>query len=164
MSNGVLGALTLVAALGSGIVGGVFFGFSALVMKSLARLRPAQGIVAMQSINVMAIRPPLMVPFFGTALACLGLAVSSLSRWQEAWTMLRLVGSGLYVIGTIVTTMVRNVPLNTTLATVDPDSESGAAQWATYVPRWTAWNSVRTIAAIAAAAMFTVAYSVGNED
>ena len=44
--------LTLLAALGSGLIGGVFFAFSAFVMKALARLRPDQGIAAMQSINV----------------------------------------------------------------------------------------------------------------
>jgi uncharacterized membrane protein len=33
-------------------VGGIFFAFSAFVMKALDRLPPAQGIAAMQSINV----------------------------------------------------------------------------------------------------------------
>jgi len=32
MSGGFFGALTLLAALGSGLVGGVFFGFSGFVM------------------------------------------------------------------------------------------------------------------------------------
>jgi len=43
--------LTLVSALGCGLIAGVFFAFSAFVMKALARLPPAQGIAAMQSIN-----------------------------------------------------------------------------------------------------------------
>ena len=58
MSGGITFALTLIAALGSGLIGGVFFGFSGFVMKALARLRPAQGIAAMQSINVVAVTPP----------------------------------------------------------------------------------------------------------
>ena len=53
-------------------MGGVFFAFSAFVMQALARLPPAQGIAAMQSINVAAVTPPFMVALFGTALACLG--------------------------------------------------------------------------------------------
>jgi hypothetical protein len=43
--------LTFVSALGCGLVAGIFFTFSNFVMKSLARLSPAQGIAAMQTIN-----------------------------------------------------------------------------------------------------------------
>jgi hypothetical protein len=39
---------------------GVFFAFSSFVMKALARLQPAQGTVAMQSINLMAVTPAFM--------------------------------------------------------------------------------------------------------
>lgn len=77
MSEGVLFGLTLVAAMGASMVGSVFFGFSGFVMRALARLRPAQFIAAMQSINVVAVRPPLMIALFGTAVACLGLVASS---------------------------------------------------------------------------------------
>jgi len=54
--------------LGCGLVGGVFFAFSAFVMNALANLAPAQGIAAMQSINRSAIRPTFMIALFGTAL------------------------------------------------------------------------------------------------
>ena len=43
--------LTFIAALGSGLVAGIFFAFSNFVMKALARVPPAQGVAAMQSIN-----------------------------------------------------------------------------------------------------------------
>ena len=46
--------LKLFAVLGCGLVAGVFFAFSAFVMSALARLQPAQGIAAMQSINITA--------------------------------------------------------------------------------------------------------------
>ena len=157
MSGGLLVPLTLLAALGSGLVGGVFFGFSGFVMRALARLRSAQGIAAMQSINVVAVTPPLMIALFGTALACVALVVSSLFKWREPVAMLRLVGGGLFLVGTALVTIVRNVPMNDALAAVDPDSADGAAQWARYVPEWTAWNTARTVAALAASAALTVA-------
>ena len=47
--------LTLFAALGCGLVAGVFFAFSPFVMKALARLPAEQGVAAMQAINVAAI-------------------------------------------------------------------------------------------------------------
>jgi uncharacterized membrane protein len=162
MSAGLLGALTLLAALGSGLVGGVFFGFSGFVMKALARLRPAHGIAAMQSINVVAVTPPLMIALFGTALACVALVASSLTKWREPVAMLRLVAGGLFLVGTVLVTIVRNVPMNDALAAVDPDSADGVAEWGRYVTSWTAWNTVRTVAAIAAAVMFSLTLMAGR--
>jgi len=116
----------------------------------------------MQSINVVAVTPPLMIALFGTALACVPLVVASLFRRREPVAVLRLVGGGLYLVGTVLVTIVRNVPMNNTLASVDPESTEGATQWAKYVPGWTAWNTVRTVAAIAAAAMLSLALVAGR--
>ena len=63
-------------------------------------------------------------------------------------------GAGLYVIGTVLVTMVFNVPLNNALAAVDPASGEGAAVWADYLRTWTNWNHVRTLAALAASGAF----------
>jgi uncharacterized membrane protein len=54
MLDGLLFVLTLFAALGCGLVAGVFFAFSTFVMKALARLPAEQGIAAMQAINAAA--------------------------------------------------------------------------------------------------------------
>lgn len=58
--------LTVAAVLGCGLNAGVFFAFSGFVMAALRRLPAPQGIAAMQSINVTAVRPPLMAALFGT--------------------------------------------------------------------------------------------------
>lgn len=160
MNGGVHFALTLLAALGSGLIGGVFFAFSAFVMRALNRLRPAQGVAAMQSVNVTVLNPWFLGPFFGTAAACLALAVASVSAWREPGAMLRLAGSGLYLVGTMLVTIVCNVPRNNALAAANAESSDGAAIWARYVPGWTFWNTVRTAAAVAAAAAFTLAIAV----
>jgi uncharacterized membrane protein len=65
------------------------------------------------------------------------------------------IGSLLYVIGTFLVTMVCNVPLNDALAVADPTSGDGARLWAGYLTNWTFWNHVRTVAALAAAALLT---------
>ena len=44
--------LIVVSALGSGLIGGIFFAFSSFIMKALARVPPTHGIAVMQSINV----------------------------------------------------------------------------------------------------------------
>jgi uncharacterized membrane protein len=149
--------LTLVSALGCGLIAGVFFAFSGFVMKALARLPPAQGVAAMQSINVAVLNRWFFSAFFGTAAACLLLAVSSLFIWDEPRAIYRLIGSGLYLVGTILVTIVFNVPRNDALATVDPASADVTSLWASYLMQWTAWNHVRTLAALAGAAALTIA-------
>ena len=148
--------LTFVSALGCGLVAGIFFAFSAFVMKALARLPPAQGIAAMQSVNVAVINPRFLVVFFGAAVGCLVLAVSALFRWHAAGAAYLLAGSLLYLVGTILVTMAFNVPRNDALAAVDPATADGARLWADYVEKWTAWNHVRTAAAVAASAALTI--------
>jgi uncharacterized membrane protein len=157
MSDGLRFALTLAAALGSGLIAGVFFAFSTFVMTALGRLSPAQGIAAMQSINVAVINPVFLGTLFGTGVVCVVLAAVALMGWQDPGAAWLLAGSLLYVVGDVVVTMAFNVPLNNALAAADPASADGAALWARYLKGWTAWNHVRTAAGLVATAAFFVA-------
>jgi uncharacterized membrane protein len=152
--------LTFVAALGCGLVGGVFFAFSSFVMKALGRLQPAQGIAAMQSINIVVINPVFMLAFLGTAVVCAAVAVTALLTWNRPGAGYLLAGSLLYIAGTFLVTMIFNVPRNNALAAVDPASAAGAGVWAGYLTGWTAWNHVRTVAALAAAGLLTIGLRV----
>lgn len=58
----MLDLATFLSALGCGLIAGFFFAFSAVVMKALGKLPPAQGIAAMQSINVVVINPWFLTP------------------------------------------------------------------------------------------------------
>ena len=155
--SAILYAATLASALGCGLVAGVFFAFSTFVMAALRRLKPEEGIAAMQSINILAVTP-FMTALFGTAVTSLALAVWAVISWGERYAALVLAGSVLYLVGTIGVTMVCNVPLNKRLATVHP--QDAASYWNEYVTKWTAWNHVRTVAALAAAAAFTIVLRV----
>ena len=150
-------ALKLFTVLGCGLMAGVFFAFSAFVMNALARLQPAQGIAAMQSINITVINSLFMVVFLGTAAACIFLAISSLLKWHQPGAAYLLFGSLLYLVGTVLATIVFNVPLNNALARVEPSSTDGANLWVSYLANWTIWNHIRTAAALAAAALLTIA-------
>lgn len=150
-------ALKLFTALGCGLIAGVFFAFSTFVMPALARLQPAQGIAAMQSINITVINPLFMGAFLGTAATCIYLTISSLLKWNQPGAAYLLIGSLLYLIGTLGVTIVFNVPLNDALANAKPDSTDGANLWANYLVNWTFWNHIRTVAALAATASFIIA-------
>jgi uncharacterized membrane protein len=149
-------ALTLVAALGCGLVAGVFFAFSAFVMKALCKLPTGQGIAAMQSINVAVLNPWFFAAFFGTAAVCLVELVYSLLQWNEPSAIYLLSGSILYLVGCFLVTIVFNVPKNEALASVSPGDPDGESRWTGYVATWTAWNHVRTVAALAGAASFGI--------
>ncbi|MGG6295633.1 DUF1772 domain-containing protein [Leptolyngbya sp. AN02str] len=149
--------LKLIAALGCGLIAGVFFAFSTFVMKALAQQPPAQGIATMQSINVTVINLWFMLAFLGTSVVCLVFMVSSLFQWQQSGSAYLLVGALFYLLGCFGVTMVFNVPLNNALAVADPNSTEGANLWARYLTDWTFWNHIRAIAAFIAAALLTVA-------
>lgn len=153
----LLFVLTLFAALGCGLIAGVFFAFSAFVMKALAHLRPGEGIAAMQSINVVILSSWFTAAFFGTAAACVLVLIASIVRWPEPGAAYLFVGSALYLLGNILVTMVCNVPRNEALASVAPGDPDGASRWDDYVASWTKWNHVRTATALAAAASFSIA-------
>jgi uncharacterized membrane protein len=158
--SGFLYAATLVTALGCGLVAGVFFAFSSFVMAALKRLPAAEGIAAMQSINVLAVTPVFMTALFGTAAACLGLVVWAVISWGEEPSALVFAGGAIYLVGNIGVTIACNVPLNNRLATLHPQGADAAGHWTKYVTTWTARNHVRTSAALAAAALLTVALGV----
>ena len=67
--------------LGAATVGGVFFAFSTFVMRALAQLPPAQGIAAMQRINVVVLNPLFLGTFMGTAVLQGLLALLALVAW-----------------------------------------------------------------------------------
>lgn len=157
MDGSVIDGLTWLAALGSGLVAGVFFAFSSFVMAALGRLPAPQAIGAMRSINVVVVNPTFLSAFFGTAAGCLALAALSLLDPAAPGAGLRLAGGLLYLLGTILVTIAFNVPLNDALAAGEPDAPGAAALWARYLRVWTAWNTVRTAAALAASAAFALA-------
>jgi uncharacterized membrane protein len=149
--------VTFLSALGSGLIGGLFFAFSVFVMTALGRISPAAGISAMQSINVAVLNPVFFSAFFGTAVLAALAIVAGLIGWSEPGAGYLLAGGLLYLVGTIVVTMVCNVPLNDKLARVEPESDEGALLWQSYLSDWTAWNHVRTIASLAASTAFILA-------
>jgi len=153
----LLFAVVLLAALGCSLIAGVFFAFSTFVMKALARLVVAEGIAAMQSINVVVVRSWFMAVFIGTAVICAVVLTYSLFRLDQPGAILLLGGSLLYLLGCFMVTIVFNVPRNDALASAEANDPNSVRLWSGYIAGWTAWNHVRTAAALAAAALFSIA-------
>ena len=141
------------------LMAGVYFTFSAFVMRSLDAIAAPAGMLAMQSINRIIVRSPFLPIFFGSTLACAALVIISSLSLASAGALWTLIGSVVYVVGMFVVTIIGNVPLNNRLEATQADSPEGSEMWSLYLRKWTAWNHVRTITCTAALALMILAIS-----
>jgi uncharacterized membrane protein len=157
MIDGLPRTLTIVAAVATALVGGVLFAFSSFVMPALRRLPQREGLVAMQSINRAApASSAFMVALMGTAVLCLVLAVVALAGRDKPAAPYLLAGCALYLLA-IAITGVYHVPRNDALGLLDAAAPDAGTAWRTYESGWTAWNHVRTVAAVGSAVAVVLA-------
>ncbi len=142
------------AAIGSGLVAGIFFAFSTFIMTAFARIPPEQGIAAMNSINVTIVRSPFMLLFVPTAILCIVIAVLAFANWRGGASSLILAGVSLYIAASFLSTIVFNVPMNDALGKMSGNGPEAVQLWTTYLKDWTWWNHVRTIASLLASIAF----------
>jgi uncharacterized membrane protein len=65
--------------------------------------------------------------------------------------------AALAYLAAIVITVVGNIPLNNSLAGLDPHAAGAPAQRSSFGTRWAVWSSLRGLAAMAGSAVFIVA-------
>lgn len=139
------------------LVGGVFLAFSDFIMRSLATAQSPAGIEVMQSINREVFRWVFMTLFLGMAVVSAGIIVYTYSHLAGIGAVLIGGAAGLYLLGVFGVTVAFNVPLNNLLESLDFRSAAAVDFWkARYLPNWTFWNSVRSVASIGAAGLALV--------
>ncbi len=153
--------LVAATALAAGLMSGVFFAFSAFIMAGLRRLSPPTGMAAMQSINVTAVGPGLMIPFFGTTIAALAVALTAVADWDGAVSVWLLAGAASYILGTFAMTAAYHVPRNNILEATSIDAPEAVSVWDRYLEEWTSWNHLRALTSLVASLAFTVAIAMG---
>ncbi|MEL6800325.1 MAG: anthrone oxygenase family protein [Pseudomonadota bacterium] len=142
------------AILAYALVGGVFLAFSDFIMRSLAMTAGHGGVEAMQVINREVFRWVFMALFLGMAAVSVIVAgYGAFGVSGAAGTLIMMAGL-VYLIGCFGVTVFCNVPMNEALAGMEMSSGTTRDYWLeTYVPRWTFWNSVRTVASTVSAAL-----------
>ncbi len=135
-------AFAIIAAVCTGLAGGVYLGFSALVMPALLRRPAGDAIVTMQEVNRAAVRPPFMTVFFGAAIASAALIVVELVGFDGASSALRIAGGVLSLVGFVITAGY-NVPRNNELAALDPTAAGAQQTWDRLAGEWTRGNHAR---------------------
>jgi uncharacterized membrane protein len=157
MTNVMVDALLWFAAIGCSLLGGLFFTFSAFVMRALGSLAPAAGIAAMNAINRDILRSLFMPLFWGTTLAALALAILALWHWEKAGAPAMFAAGMVYVLGMFMVTVAIEVPQNNRLQAVDANDAAALPVWQRYLSKWTAWNHVRTVACLLAGVLCVAA-------
>ncbi|RFU85236.1 DUF1772 domain-containing protein [Streptomyces triticagri] len=150
MIDGPYFILTLLTALGCGLMAGVFFAFSTSVMRALGALPAAQGIAAMQKINVVIVNARFLAVFVGTTVLSVVVAVVTLVESPDPGRIELWLGCLLYLVGSFGVTGAANIPRNKALDELDPEAPASAEHWARFLREWTVWNHVRGGAALAA--------------
>ena len=150
--------LVVAAIVGGGLVTGLLFAFSLVVMRALRELPAATGMAAMQRINVLIVNPLFLALFLGTALLSAGLAVVALRGLPAPGAAWLLAGALLYLLGPLGVTVAFNVPLNNRLA--GAAASEADAVWPAYVVAWLRWNHLRTV--IGAAGIAALAWGMGG--
>lgn len=151
MTDALTIALLWFSALGCALMAGVYFAFSAFIMRALGEIDRAAGIAAMTAINRVILRSAFMPVFIGSTLTSLALAAIALLRWGAPGSAAMLAGAAVYLLGMTGVTMARNVPLNNRLIAAPGDT------WELYLTVWTRWNHVRTLASLAGLVLFVLA-------
>lgn len=150
MDGALLDVARAVAVAGTGLMAGVFFAFSVMVMPALRRQPAKRGIRIMQAINATANTPLFGVVFVLPGLACIVVAIGAFADQADAGAGLSLVGALSYLVGAIGLTLVYHVPRNNRLDAVDPDDPTAAQAWMRYLGEWVPMNHVRTAASLIA--------------
>ena len=148
MSSSIVSVLLWTAALSSGLIAGVYFAFSGFIMRAFGKIDTAQSIAAMNAINETILRSLFMPLFFGSSLISVLLIIIAFARWSDAGSVLILIAGAVYFVGMFVCTVLFNVPLNNTLAKIDPNSVDAHHVWSRYLKTWTNWNHLRTVSSL----------------
>lgn len=149
--------LTVATIVGSGLVTGLLFAFSLVVMRALRELPAATGMAVMQRINVLIVNPLFLLLFLGTALLSVALLIVVLRGAPAAGGGWLLAGAACYLLGPLGVTVCFNVPLNNRLAA--RTATEAAEAWPAFVRPWLAWNHVRS--AIGTAGIGALAAGLG---
>lgn len=129
------------------LVGGVFLAFSDFIMRALARTSGDGGHEAMQLINREVFHWIFMALFLGLAPLSLFFVFYGASSFGGPGAALLGLAGVVYLVGGFGVTICFNVPMNKTLDLMQTASAATKSYWSEiYLPRWTFWNSVRTVA------------------
>lgn len=154
--------LAVVAVVLAGLGCGIFFTFSTGVMPGLRRSDDRTFVTAMRGINRAVVNPAFLLPIFlsPVALGVAGVVALVTARAGTAGAAsgwLLVAAAAVALVGAVLVTGARNIPLNNALdASTAPDAAARAA----FERPWNAANTIRTLLTLAAFVLGVVALAL----
>lgn len=154
--------LTLLSCVGCGLTSGLVFTFSFFAMQALNTLHTEAAVACMNAVNALILQPAFYLFYLGTGVTSLALlVVAAVAHGGSASEPFRIAAAVVYIVGVIGVTMVRNVPLNRKLKSVEASSTDqetiDRAVWDSFYEPWLKWNHVRVACAVFSSSLFAVA-------
>ena len=141
--NALLGA----SILATGLMSGLWYGWSVSVIPGTRRVPDGTYITTMQSINRAIINPAFVIPFMGIPALLVGASVVQFQAGDHRRGWLLAGASATYLVGVLGVTVGGNVPLNDALDAFDlgdADERALSTRRRTYERPWNRWHYLRT--------------------
>jgi len=151
--------LLTTSVVATGLMAGLFYGWSVSVIPGTRRISSTGYVTLMQHVNREILTPRFLVPFVGIPVLLGAAALTQLRAGDQRRGAVLIASALTYLVGVFGVTAARNVPLNDALDGFDLRAmsvESIEQRRQSYEGPWNRWNTVRTIANVAA---FTLAAS-----
>ena len=135
-----------------GLTAGLLFIFSIAVNPGLARLNEEEYYRAMKFINQVILSPIFFIVFIGPVFTLPFLTY--ISRNDSNMFIFILFSSILYLLGVILVTSLRNVPLNNKLEKLKSEDFKDVFLW--YKKPWNFWHNIRAFFGITSFLLLTI--------
>ena len=136
----VIDILLVIIILQIGLTSGLLFIFAFAVNPGLARLSEEEYFRAMKYINIVILNPIFFLVFMGPLIT---MPLLTYMSWNDSSMFILIpISTILYLLGVLLITTIKNVPLNNKLEKLNSNEFKGVFIW--YRKPWNFWHNIRT--------------------
>jgi len=140
----VIDILLVIIILQIGLTSGLLFIFAFAVNPGLARLSEEEYFRAMKYINIVILNPIFFLVFMGPLIT---MPILTYMSWNDSSMFILIpISTILYLLGVLLITAIKNVPLNNKLEKLNSTEFKGVFIW--YRKPWNFWHNIRTFFSI----------------
>lgn len=159
--------VSAVAIVSTGLMAGLFFGWSVSVIPGTRLVDDRTYVATMQQINRAILNPAFVIPFLATPLLLVSAGVLHWRTGHHRAAVSMAVAAVVYIAGLLGVTGVVNVPLNNALDVFElatSNADEIRARRRSYESRWNRWHTVRTGAIVLAFGCAAIATTLERSD
>ncbi len=140
----IIDILLVIIILQIGLTSGLLFIFAFAVNPGLARLSEEEYFRAMKYINIVILNPIFFLVFMGPLIT---MPLLTYMSWNDSSMFILIpISTILYLLGVLLITTIKNVPLNNKLEKLNSNEFKGVFIW--YRKPWNFWHNIRTFFSI----------------